>query len=372
MSQAQRQQQNNTDMAPLISKVEEGEAELNVKKSKEPTVVTETEDTTITKSERADNALMVNLQHPQTQRNFNETLVKLWRRVEMMKRTNHFAATHYKARHFWLWFVPISTSMCMSVILCLAMALTPNARVGLALATGFFSCLALAMNFLQSRFGWSSRAQVHRSAEVELGQVAFRLDTLGKYEGQGLTTGSHSTRSRANAIRDLYRIDVYLQAMQRCTPPIPNTINETFYLLASRLKDICLKYPNAVRMRRFDYGGENMSEDNPVPVEMQIDALDLLGREIESYVLYPLLMPNARGVVSKTIDIFFATPDDQQSRDGGSRSRGGDSRDDYTYYSQDGGRSYDDRSYDDRSYDSRSYDDGTYEDDGYEERSTLV
>lgn len=250
------------------------------------------------------------IKHPQTQRNFNTTLKKLWRRVEMMKRTNHFASVHYKARHFWFWFVPITSSIFMSLVLSLATAIdvSGGSRVGLALFTGFFACVAFCLNFLQSKFGWSSRAEVHRSAEVELDQVAFRLDTLGKYDGRGLSTGSHSTRSRANAVRDLYRIDVYLQAMQRCTPPIPENINEIFYLLASRLKGICLKYPNAVKMRAF-YEEEEPDSENPVPVDMQIDALDLLGREIESYFLFPLFIPKARDVVSRTIDIFFAKPE---------------------------------------------------------------
>ncbi len=286
---------------------------------------------------QGDTTIAHTIKHPETQRNFNTTLKKLWRRVEMMKRTNHFAAAHYRARHFWFWFVPISSSIFMSVLLSLATAVdvSGKSRVGLALFTGFFACVAFGLNFLQGKFGWSSRAEVHRSSEVELGQVAFRLDTLGKYEGRGLTTGSHSTRSRANAIRDLYRIDVYLQAMQRCTPPIPEDINEVFYLLASRLKGICLKYPNAVKARAYyeDEPNDDPADTNPVPVEMQIDALDLLGREIENYFLYPLFMPNARDVVSRTIDIFFAKPEEE----GGGSSVGSQSQSYYSEYTEDEG-----------------------------------
>mmetsp|Transcript_4666 Transcript_4666/g.10295 ORF Transcript_4666/g.10295 Transcript_4666/m.10295 type:complete len:1107 (+) Transcript_4666:619-3939(+) len=273
------------------------------------------------------------IHHPETQRNFNETLKKLWRRVEMMKRTNHFAAAHYRSRHFWFWFVPISSSICLAVLLSLATAadVSGGSRLGLSLFTALFASFAFALNFLQSRFGWSSRAEVHRSAELELHQVAFRLDTLGKYEGHGLSTGSHSTKSRANAIRDLYRIDVYLQAMQRCTPNIPDSINEVFYLLASRLKSICQKYPNAVKLRSaYTFYDEEPNPENPVPVEMQIDALDLLGREIENYFLYPLFMPNAKDVVSRTIDIFFAKPGG-----GGGGGSGGETTADSQYYSED-------------------------------------
>jgi len=307
----------------------------------------EEEDATLVRKRRRTSASVANsefghstmtesIKHPQTQRNFNTTLKKLWRRVEIMKRTNHFAAAHYRARHFWFWFVPISSSIFLAVLLSLATAvdISGSSTLGLSLFTGLFAAVAFLLNFLQARFGWSSRAEVHRSAEVELCQVAFRLDTLGKYEGRGLATGSHSTKSRANAIRDLYRIDVYLQAMQRCTPDIPDSINETFFLLASRLKGICSKYPNAVKLRSaYAFYDEEPNPENPVPVEMQIDALDLLGREIENYFLYPLFMPNARDVVSRTIDIFFAKSDEG----GGGGERGGgeasaaDSRDFYSH-----------------------------------------
>jgi len=66
------------------------------------------------------------------------------------------------------------------------------------------------------------------SVEVEVGQVVFRLDTLGMYDGQGMMSGCHSTKSYANAIWDLYGIDVYLQVIQRCTPEIFQSINRVF------------------------------------------------------------------------------------------------------------------------------------------------
>lgn len=308
--------------------------------------------------------ISASVEDPQTQRNFNVTLKKLWRRVEMMKRTNRYASAYYGSRHKWFWFIPISTCIILSMLLSMATALdfSGRARLYLAMCTGFFSCVAFLLNFFQGRMGWSSRAEVHRSAEVELGQVAFRLDTLGKYEGRGLTMGAHTTKQRANAIRDLYRIDVYLQAMQRCTPPIPEGINEMFYLLASRLKGICMKYPNAVKARAsyYDNDKDDGDDGNPVPVDMQIDALDLLGQEIEKYWLYPLFMPNARDVASRTIDIFFAGPTEEGHRRRSSRDEKeqesiyDESQYDESQYSDEDSRYQDEGS----SYDSRSiYDD---------------
>lgn len=337
---------NNYGLSPIIS---DGEDEAEnwaplVRKRSKISVFTEEPQTLASKSRastmglstleslRSINHLAANLQNPDTQQNFNTTLMKLYRRVEMMRRTHHFAAAHYRACQFWCWFVPISSSICVSVLLSLASVLDvlENMQVALALFAAFFSCSAFGLNFLQGRHGWSSLASVHRSTEVELASVAFRLDTLVKYDGQGLTTGSHSTRSRANAIRDLYRIDVYLQAMQRCTPTIPNRINELFYLFASKLKEICVKYPNAV-MVRSDYYEEEYDPDNPVPLDMQIDALDLLGSEIEDYFLYPLFFPDAKDVSARTIDMFFAAP--TEGRGGG--RQGEESVDSRSYYSED-------------------------------------
>lgn len=248
---------------------------------------------------------------PQTDKNYDETLNRLCRRVEMMRRMNQCAAAHYRARQFWFWFTPISLCIFLAGVLSLVSAvdISGTSRVTLSLCTGAFALAAFVLNFLQTQFGWSSRSEVHRSAGVEMTQVGLRLDTLRKYEGGRLSSGSVSSRSRANAVRDLYRIDVYLQAMQKCTPEIPDQINESFHLLASRLHSICSKYPNAVRQRLGDdYDDGTVDLNNPVPYEMQLDALDLLGLEIQNYFLYPLFLPDAKKVVSRTIDIFFAKP----------------------------------------------------------------
>lgn len=183
-------------------------------------------------------------------------------------------------------------------------------QVELAIVTGFFSCAAFVLYLLQSKSRWSSRSSAHRFAELELVQVAFRLDMLGRFQGQGLTTGSHTTTSRANAIRDLYRIDVYLQAMQQCTPPIPEFIQSIFYLFSSRLQGICLNYPSAIKLRMSYDESNGLGDSSPVPVGMHFDALELLVREIEEYFLYPLFMPKASKVVARTIDIFFANQKD--------------------------------------------------------------
>ncbi len=255
------------------------------------------------------------IKKPQTQRNFNTTLRRLLHQVELMKRENGIAARHYSSRHFWFWFVPISSCTFTSIVLVLTCALGvgDDARLGLALFSAFFSFVAFVLNFLQGKFGAMSRASLHRSARVELIQVAFRLDKLARYKGWGLTSGVHSTESCASAIRALHRIDVYFQAMRQCTPPIPKNIHEACYLLASRLKSICLKCPHAVK-ERLHYQEENWGDiagdANVVPLGMQIDALNLLEGELSRYFRYPIFMPNAQDVVSRTIDIFFADPGD--------------------------------------------------------------
>ena len=116
-----------------------------------------------------------------------------------------------------------------------------------------------------------------------------------------------------------YRIDMYLQVMQRCTPNISDSINELFFLLASRLMGM--------------FYDEEPNPENPVPVEIQIDAVDLLGREIENYFL-------ARDVVLRTIDILFNKPAESGGgdRDGGGKTSAADLPEFYSHCEDDQGQ----------------------------------
>ena len=271
--------------------------------------------------------------YPETQRDFNTVIEQLWRQIETMKRANCIAAKHYRARHLWFWFVPISSTILTVVLLSVASALelagmfpviVENSgyfRLGLGVSCVFFSSVAFGLNLMQSAIGWSSRASVHRSAELELVNVAFRLDKLGKYEGRGLSSGTHSTRARVDAIRELYRIDVYLQTMQRCTPPVPGCLYEIFHALAGKLQRICHHNPHSVT--RLMHDGESIistGDSNPVPLDVHIDALDLLGQEIEKYFLYPLVLPKAHDVVARTIVSLFARREEGNDDDDIERS----------------------------------------------------
>lgn len=258
------------------------------------------------------------IMQPQTQRNFNTALKNLLHLVELTKRANALAAARYSARHFLFCFVPISACIFTAIVLALTCALDISApfRLGLALFSAFFSSIAIVLNFFQGKFGVSARASLHRSAKVEMVQVAFRLQKLRKYKGWGLSSSRYSMESRASAIRALHRMDVYVQAMRQCTPPIPNNINEACFLLSSRVKSICLKCPNAVKERLaydMDDWGEVDGDANLVHLDMQIDVHDCLEEELRTYFFYPIFMPNVRDVVDRTIDVFFANPVDSSS-----------------------------------------------------------
>eukprot|EP00986_Skeletonema_menzelii_P010240 scaffold4939_cov149-Skeletonema_menzelii.AAC.13 len=254
------------------------------------------------------NAPDASLSDPQTQRNFDDTIKTLFRRLETMLRVNHYASIHYRARHHWLCFVPISSCIGLSGLLALVNAfnISSTARLGVGLSACAFALLAFIFGFLQTRFGWSSRADIHSSTQMELSQVAFRLENLRMYQNGKLLSASLSPESRAHAIRDLYRIDVYLQAMQQCTPDPPESINEAFHLMSSRLRLMFTRYPHVVKQRFAEYGEEPTGSSSPVPVGMHVDALDLLASEIEVYSLYPILLPDPSTVVSRSIDIFFS------------------------------------------------------------------
>lgn len=245
--------------------------------------------------------------YSETADHYDKSLKAVCRRVEMMRLMNFFAATHYRSRHFWFWFVPISSCISLAGILSLASAVDmPHiTTMILSLCTCFFALVAFVLNFLQSRFGWSSLSESHKSASRELEKVGKKLEELGEYEGH-LDSRSVSSRSRANAVRDVYRIDVYLTAMQKCTPDIPMPIDEAFRQLVKRMDYFGKKYPNAIKARLQDYDDDTFDRHDPIPLEMSLDAFDLLCNNIRKYSGFPLFLPDPQNMVGMTTTAFFA------------------------------------------------------------------
>lgn len=319
--------------------------------------------------------------YSETAQNYDKSLKSVCRRVEMMRLMNYFTAIHYRSRHFWCWFTPISSCIFLAGILSLVSAIdmSGNTTMILSLCTACFAMMAFVLNFLQSKHGWSSLAQAHRSASVELAEVGKKLDDLKEYEG-ALSSRSVSSRSRANAVRDVYRIDVYLTAMEKCTPDIPQRIDEAFRSLVKRMEHFGKKYPNAIKARLQDYDDEDFDPDDPIPLDMQLDAFDLLCRNVRNYSAFPMFLPPPQNTVGLTITSFFAkngppssirrrrSSYDSRSRDSRSSYSRRSSGDSYLSRSSYGSRSYD--SYDSRSKGRRSGD--SYTNDMYTEDSRVV
>lgn len=156
---------------------------------------------------RQQNHDIIDDSHPEIQRDFNAVNKQLWCRIETMKLANKLAAEHYKARHHWFWFFPISSIILTVMLLCLASTLeladvlpivvgnVNDFRLGLSVSCILLSGVAFALAYLQTQFTWSSNASVHRSTELEVIQVAHRLDKLYRSEGRGLASSNHSTNT---------------------------------------------------------------------------------------------------------------------------------------------------------------------------------
>jgi hypothetical protein len=187
----------------------------------------------------------------QTQRDFNITLMKLQHQVELLKRINALAARQYHARHFWFFSVPISTFIIMSMFLVMACAaingLDIDVRIGCAMGSVFCSIMAIVFYSLAAKFGMTHHAALHTTATNEMTKAGFRLDQLTKYKGYGLLSGLYSTKACTNAIRTLHRLDVYIQAINQCTPATPKGIDNIYQLLLTRINRICRTCPNASR-----------------------------------------------------------------------------------------------------------------------------
>jgi hypothetical protein len=258
-----------------------------------------------------------------TQRDFNNKLMKLQHQVELSKRTNGLAIRQYHARHVWFYSVPISTCFIMSmilVIMCAINGLDTDERIGLAMGSVFCSILATVFYFLEGKFGMNHHAVLHTSARNEMTTAGFRLDQLSKYKGCGLVSGLHSTKACTSAIRSLHRLDMYIQAINQCIPPIPQGIDNVYKLLNNRINKICRTCPHAIE-KRLSYG---MDDDNcggadkhattTVPFDLVSDAYNCLEEELGKFILYPVFLPNAEDVVARTIDIFFEdTTEDSDS-----------------------------------------------------------
>jgi hypothetical protein len=259
---------------------------------------------------------------PQTQRDFNTTLMKLQHRVELSKRTNGLAARQYHARHFWLYSVPISTCFIMSMILvmmCAINRLDTDERIGLAMGSVFCSILATVFYFLEGKFGMNHHAALHTTARNEMTKAGFRLDQLSKYKGCGLVSGLHSTKACTGAIRTLHRLDVYIEAINQFIPATPKGIDNVYKLLNNQINKICRTCPSAIenRLSYFmdddNWGGANLNA-GMAPFDLVADAYICLEEELRKFILYPVFLPNAEDVVARTIDIFFQdTTEDSDS-----------------------------------------------------------
>jgi hypothetical protein len=49
-----------------------------------------------------------------------------------------------------------------------------------------------------------------------------------------------------------------------------------------------------------------MGDRNPVPLDVHVDAMEMLGNEIENSLFFPLQFPHSPDVVTRTIDALFA------------------------------------------------------------------
>jgi hypothetical protein len=260
------------------------------------------------------------MQTQKTQRDFNITLMKLQHQVELSKRTNGLAARQYHARHFWFYSVPISTCLIMSMILvmmCAINGIDTDVRIGLAMGSVFCSILAFVFYYLAGKVGMTHHAALHTTARNEMTKAGFRLDQLSKYKGCGLVSGLHSTKACTNAIRTLHRLDVYIRAINQCTPAIPKGIINVYRLLTNRINRICRTCPNAIEKSLSyvmdDNNCDSADHATTAPIDLKTDAYTCLEEELWRFLLYPVFMPNAEDVVSRTIDIFFEDTTDVNS-----------------------------------------------------------
>ena len=200
---------------------------------------------------------------------------------------------------------------------CAINGLDTDVRIGLAIGSVFCSILAILFYCLAGKFGMTQHAALHTTARNEMTKAGFRLDQLTMYKGYGLLLGLHSTKACTSAIRTLHRLDMYIRAINRYTPAIPQDIDDVYQLLMTRINRICRTCPNAIE-KHLSYvmdidNCDSADHATTAPIDLKTDAYNYLEEELRRFVLYPVFMPNAEDVVSRTIDTFFEDTTDVNS-----------------------------------------------------------
>lgn len=117
--------------------------------------------------------------HHEANEEYDKTLFYLWTRCEQERQVHRLSADYFSFRHFWFLFIPTSmltmTASILSFISTTDM-LPQGTRTTLSLIVGVLAILSTFAQVLNDQLKWSIKAEMHKSASVDLKKIVDDLD----------------------------------------------------------------------------------------------------------------------------------------------------------------------------------------------------
>jgi hypothetical protein len=200
-----------------------------------------------------------------------------WVEDERLKHT--LAFEHFEARAFVFMFIPITFITLVSGTLSLYSA-TDDQIDNLVFSAGLLSLFTTFLNALQDKLNFRGRAEMHKSAYLQLKKMFFELASLNVE-----SWSPDSEEELGGKIAILERS--FMEIQNGCSSVLPTQINEPFNLLENRAKTIF----------RLDAGVQDIYEEERMFYSM---AGNELSGAISSYKVYgigfffgfPLFLPS--------------------------------------------------------------------------------
>ena len=232
----------------------------------------------------------------------------LWVKVDVERQMQRLAVEHLAFWHFWFLFLPSATLTMVSgalAFLSTSDLIDPSNKVLLVAVVG---CLALVATFLQTlsdRLKFGSRADMHRSAVLDLKAIIDSLDFMKIDQ-----IGSKDLHQAINDVGE-YR-KMFSQVQTGCKSAIPLRVIQSFNTIGTRIP---MKLPSSKDM---DFDGQIGYPEIHQTVWNEIYC------DIAAYWLFPFAFPDPdrtmKAVLKRVHDDFAkdispqATPKDHKAR----------------------------------------------------------
>ena len=234
----------------------------------------------------------------------------LWVKVEMERQMQRLAAEHLAFWHFWFLFLPSATLTMVSgalAFLSTSDLIEPSNRVLLVTVVGLLALVATFLQTLSDRLKFGSRADMHRSAVLDLGAIIDSLDFM-KIDQIGIS--KEGLDQATNNVAE-YR-KMFSQVRTGCKSAIPLRVVQSFNTIGTRIP---MKLPSSKDM---DFDGQIGYPEIHQTVWNEIYC------DIAAYWLFPFAFPDPdrtmKAVLKRVHDDFAkdispqAEPKDHKAR----------------------------------------------------------